>query len=247
MKPGRDHAGGGPSALAVIGKETDAIKRPRIRVNDQIRASEVRLIDQDGNQLGIVACDEALGKARQAGLDLVEVAPNAKPPVCKIVDHGKLLFDQRRRQRQQKKKQHLTVVKEVKMRLKIDKHDYETKVKRARKFLEQGDKVKFTILFRGREVTHQEIGRELCQRVQEDLADIAEVEGGVSRMGKVHSFMMARRKDWKPGEDDNGEGSEASAAENEAETGVPNEAETGDAANEAEPAAAAKGDAADGN
>lgn len=137
-------------------------------------------------------------QAKSADLDLVEVAPTAKPPVCKIVDYGKVLFDQRRRMKQQKKKQHRTVVKEVKIRLKIAKHDYETKLNNARRFLGQGDKVKFTILFRAREVTHQDIGRELSERILQDMSDMAELEGQVSRVGKIHTFLMSRRKDYRP-------------------------------------------------
>jgi len=148
--------------------------------------------------LGIKPLEEALRLAAEANLDLVEVAPMAKPPVCKIVDHGKVLFDQRQRMKSQKKKQHQMVIKEIKLRLKIDRHDYETKLKRARQFLEHGDKVKFTIMFRGREVAHQEIGRELATRIQEDIKEIGEVEGGIARMGKMHSFLVARRKDYKP-------------------------------------------------
>jgi translation initiation factor IF-3 len=158
----------------------------------------VRLITADGEQLGIKPIEEALRLAQESNLDLVEVAPMAKPPVCKIVDQGKVLFDARQRLKSQKKKQHIMVIKEIKVRLKIDKHDYETKLKRAVEFLEHGDKVKFTIMFRGREVAHLEIGRELVARIQEDLKLIGEIEGGVARMGKIHSFLVARRKDYKP-------------------------------------------------
>lgn len=147
--------------------------------------------------MGIRPLEEALRLAQEANLDLVEVAPNAKPPVCKIVDHGKVLFDQRRRMKAQKKKQHQSVVKEVKMKLKIDKHDYWTKLKRAMKFLKQGDKVKFSLMFRGREVTHQEIGRELTSRILEDMSVIGELEGMVSRSGRLHTFLVSRRKDYK--------------------------------------------------
>lgn len=173
-------------------------RQPLTRVNDQIRASQVRLVTSDGNQAGVVPLEEALRQAQVADLDLVEVAPMADPPVCKILDHGKVLFDQRRRQKLQKKKQHQSVVKEVKLKLKIDKHDYWTKLKRARKFLIQGDKVKFTILFRGREVTHQEIGRNLTSRILEDMSDMGELEGMVSRSGRMHTFMVSRRKDYHP-------------------------------------------------
>ena len=163
-----------------------------------IRVPEVRLIKADGEQVGIVPIEQALKMAGEASLDLVEVAPMAKPPVCKIIDQGKVLFDQRLRQRAQKKKQHVTEVKEIKMKLKIDKHDYETKIRLAKKFLEHSDKAKFSILFRGREITHQDIGRELSDRVLADMKEIGELEGQVSRTGRLHTFLVARRKDYKP-------------------------------------------------
>lgn len=170
-----------------------------------IRVPEVRLISADGEQLGIVSLEDALRKAQDLHLDLVEVAPMAKPPVCKIIDYGKVIFDSRQRKKAQKRKQRQMEIKEVKMKLKIDTHDYETKLRRAVKFLKDGDKVKFTIIFRGREVTHQEIGRALEDRIVEDLSQIAEVEGMMNRTGRFHSFLMARRKDYKldPGDETN--------------------------------------------
>lgn len=158
----------------------------------------MRLITADGEQVGIVPIEDALKRAQEANLDLVEVAPLAKPPVCKIIDYGKVVFDQRQKQKAQKKKQHQVAIKEIKMKLKIDKHDYETKIRQAIKFVEHGDKVKFTIVFRGREITHQELGRELSDRVLEDVKEIAELEGLVSRAGRLHSFLVMRRKDYKP-------------------------------------------------
>ena len=194
-------------------KEDATIKQPRIRVNEMIRVPEVRLITAEGEQLGIVPIEEALKRAKEATLDLVEVAPLAKPPVCKIIDYGKVLFDQRQKMKAQKKKQHQVAIKEIKLKLKIDKHDYETKVRQAIKFIEHGDKVKFTIVFRGREVTHQELGRELSDRVLEDVKGIAELEGLISRAGRLHSFLVMRRKDYKSKTDAKKSSAAAAAAE----------------------------------
>ncbi|CFX53703.1 Translation initiation factor 3 [Syntrophomonas zehnderi OL-4] len=146
------------------------------RVNEEIRVKEVRLVSEDGEQLGIVPIREALQIAQEKGVDLVEVAPSAKPPVCRLMDYGKFKFEQGKRDKEARKKQKVISIKEVKMRPNIEEHDFDVKTKNARKFLTAGDKVKFTIMFRGREITHPELGQKLCQKFAAELADISAVE-----------------------------------------------------------------------
>lgn len=148
----------------------------RARVNEAIRAANVRLIAADGSQLGIKTKDEALKIARDGGLDLVEVAPQADPPVCRIMDYGKYKYEQEQKAKRARKHQSSTVVKEIKMRPKIDNHDFEVKEKHVRRFLEHGARVKITIMFRGRELTHPEIGKELLSRLAEEVKDLGKVE-----------------------------------------------------------------------
>jgi len=145
-------------------------------VNDRIRAPEVLVIDATGEKRGVMPTEEALALAEEAGLDLVEVAPNASPPVCKILDYGKYKYQAQKRAAEARKKQKTIEVKEIKMRPTIDTHDYEVKMRNLRKFLAKGDKVKVTIRFRGRELAHTELGRELLNRVLEEAGDAAKVE-----------------------------------------------------------------------
>ena len=166
-----------------------------LRVNDRIRISPIRLIDEEGEQLGIVATDEARAMATDRGLDLVEVAPNARPPVCRLMDFGKFKYEQARKAREAKKKQHVIHVKEVKLRPKIETHDIEFKLRHARRFLEEGDKVKFTLMFRGREVTHPELGVRLLEHVKEELNDIANVESDISHEGRTMTMMMSAKRE----------------------------------------------------
>ncbi|MGI5880916.1 MAG: translation initiation factor IF-3 [Syntrophomonadaceae bacterium] len=146
------------------------------RVNEDIRAKEVRLVAEDGEQLGIVSIREALEIALQKGVDLVEVAPSAKPPVCRLMDFGKFKFEQSKREKDARKKQKIISIKEVKMRPNIDEHDFQVKAKNARKFLNAGDKVKVTIMFRGREITHPDLGEKLSLKLVGELADVSAVE-----------------------------------------------------------------------
>ena len=146
----------------------------RTRVNDRIRARQVRVIDEEGNQLGIMSPPDALREAEERGLDLVEVAPNATPPVCRILDYGKYKYQQSKRAKESKKHQHTITIKEVKYRPKIDDHDFEYKTNHAREFLQEGNKVKITIMFRGRELAHPEFGRELLARVVEATKDLCQ-------------------------------------------------------------------------
>lgn len=146
------------------------------RVNEKILASEVRVIGSDGKQLGILSIREALNAAEDAGSDLVEISPDANPPVCKIVDYGKLKYQEQKKKNEAKKKQKVIEVKEIKIRPSIEKHDYGVKMKALEKFIKEGNKVKFTIKFRGREMEHQHLGLQLLSKVQEDAKDFAITE-----------------------------------------------------------------------
>jgi len=148
----------------------------KTRINNEITAREVRLIGAEGDQKGITPLAEALSLASESELDLVEISPNAEPPVCKVMDYGKFLFEKSKAQKEQKKKQKQIQVKEVKFRPGTDIGDYQVKLRNLRRFLEGGDKAKVTIRFRGREMAHQEIGIELLKRIKVDLEDIALVE-----------------------------------------------------------------------
>ncbi|MDQ3878546.1 MAG: translation initiation factor IF-3 [Actinomycetota bacterium] len=147
-----------------------------LRVNDRIRSPQVRVVGADGEQVGIVDLSKALAMAQELDLDLVEVAGQADPPVCRIMDYSKFKYEQDMRQKAARKKQSLIIVKEIKMRPKIDRHDYETKKGHVVRFLKEGAKVKTTIMFRGREMTHTELGRKLLDRLAEDVSEIAKVE-----------------------------------------------------------------------
>jgi translation initiation factor IF-3 len=146
-------------------------RAPQVRVNERIRTREVRVIDEEGQQLGIMTPQQAIDLARQRGYDLVEVAPQAVPPVCRIIDFGKYLYEQKKRAHEAKKKQAVIEVKEIKFRPMTDDHDYNFKMKHAREILEDGNKVKATVRFRGREITHKELGFQLLERLEKDLAD----------------------------------------------------------------------------
>ena len=146
------------------------------RVNERIIADEIRLVGDDGEMIGVVSVEEGIKKAEEAGLDLVEVSPNAKPPVCKILDYGKYKYEEQKKASEARKKQKTVDVKEVKIRPGIEEHDYQVKMRNARKFLENGDKVKVTMRFRGREMAHQNIGFDLLKRMIEELADVGKVD-----------------------------------------------------------------------
>jgi translation initiation factor IF-3 len=146
------------------------------RINNAIRSEKIRLVGADGEMIGVVTVPEGLRVAREAGLDLVEVSPNAAPPVCKVLDYGKYKYEQQKKAAEARKKQKVVVIKEVKLRPGIDKHDLETKMKAVHKFLEEGDKVKLTLRFRGREMSHQDIGMKLLEKVREDLGATVKVE-----------------------------------------------------------------------
>jgi len=161
------------------------------RVNRRIRIPQVRVITDDGTQVGIMPTSEALRMAEEKGLDLVEVSPKARPPVCKIMDYGKYMYQMNKRAKEAKKHQHVTVVKEIKMRPKIEPHDYNFKKRHAIEFLADGDKVKCTVIFRGRELAHKELGRKLMERLIEDLEDEANVEVPIRSEGRTMMMVLA--------------------------------------------------------
>ena len=163
-----------------------------LRINEEIRSAEVRLVsDNEDEQLGIMSARDALRMAHERELDLVEIAPNGKPPVCKLMDYGKYRFDQLKRDKEAKKNQRIVSLKEVKLRINIEEHDFEVKAKNAQKFLAGKDKVKVTIMFRGREITHPEQGIELCRRMAERLADVASVEKAAMVVGRNMTMILA--------------------------------------------------------
>ncbi|MFD1018989.1 translation initiation factor IF-3 [Thalassobacillus hwangdonensis] len=162
-----------------------------MNVNEKIRAREVRLIDSNGDQLGVKTRQEALDIAANANLDLVLVAPNAKPPVCRIMDYGKYRFEQQKKDKEARKKQTTIKVKEVRLSPGIEEHDFNTKLRNARKFLEKGDKVKASVRFRGRAITHKDLGRKVLERMAEECKDIATVETKPKMEGRSMFLMMA--------------------------------------------------------
>ena len=169
-----------------------AIARP-LRINDQIRIRSVRVIDDNGEQLGIMATEDALARARGAGLDLIEVSPNAQPPVCKIADYGRLKYEQSKKDKDARKKQRHFELKEVKLRPKIETHDYETKARMAERLLIDGSKIKVTIMFRGREITYTAFGRRLLDRMAEDMSPLAILEREAKLEGKNMFMILAPR------------------------------------------------------
>lgn len=166
-------------------------RQPRTRANRQIRVPEVRVIDDDGEQLGVMPTHEALAKAQDLGLDLVEVSPTARPPVCRIMDFGRYKYELSKKQKQSKKKQHQTQVKEVKLRPKTEEHDFQFKKRHAEEFLKKHHKVKFTLLFRGREMEHRERGREMLNRMIEELKHVGTVERPPIFEGRIMVMYIA--------------------------------------------------------
>lgn len=164
------------------------------RANRDIRGvREVQLIDDTGANRGIVAFFDALEMAEEAGLDLVEIVPNATPPVCKILDYGKFRFLEQKKAAEARKKQKVVEIKEIKLRPGIDNHDYETKMKAVRRFFEEGDKVKITLRFRGREMAHQDLGMKLLERVRTEMAEVSKVEAEPMLEGRQMTMIMAPR------------------------------------------------------
>jgi translation initiation factor IF-3 len=166
-----------------------------LRVNDRIRVPRVRVVAPDGAQVGILETSQALALAQEQDLDLVEIAPQADPPVCRIMDYGKYKYDQAVRQKEARKKQNLIVVKEMKMRPKISEHDYTTKKGHVERFLRQGAKVKVTIMFRGREMAHTELGRRHLDRLASDLAELAKIDVEPKVDGRNMTMVLSPHKD----------------------------------------------------
>ena len=159
-------------------------------MNEKIRSTEIRLIGAEGENVGVVTPARAMAMAEEVGLDLVEISPNANPPVCKIMDFGKFKYEQQKRESEARKKQKTIEVKEVKFRPNTDVHDYEVKMRNVVKFLENGDKVKVTLRFRGREMAHQNLGRDLLERVAEDVKELGKVENMPKREGRQMVMMI---------------------------------------------------------
>lgn len=169
----------------------DISKNDKTLINEKIRAKEVRLIDVNGEQLGVKSRNEALDIAANAELDLVMVAPNAKPPVCRIMDYGKYHFEQQKKEKEARKKQTTIKIKEVRLSPGIEDHDFNTKLRNARKFLSKGDKVKASIRFRGRAITHKELGQKVLDRMADECKDVAQVETKPKMEGRNMFMMLA--------------------------------------------------------
>lgn len=168
-----------------------------MRINREIRAPKVRVISSTGEQVGIMTPRDAIKKAEDEGLDLVEIAPNATPPVCKIIDYGKFRYDQTKREKESKKASHQIKVKEVKVKPNINEHDLQTKMRHAKDFLEKGNKVKVTCMFRGREMAHKDIGERLIRKIVEDLNEVAVCETPMKMFGRFLTVVLAPHKNKK--------------------------------------------------
>ncbi|MFO0624453.1 MAG: translation initiation factor IF-3 [Polyangiales bacterium] len=180
-------------------------RQPQVRVNYRIRVPEVRVIAADGTQLGIMTSQDAIRMAQEQTLDLVEVNPKADPPVCKIMDFGKYKYEEKKRANEARKKQNVVEIKEVKVRPKTDEHDLDTKIRHIKRFLEEGNKAKITVRFRGREITHPEKGREVLDDIVKALEGLINIEGNPALEGKAMTMLIApkpntvKRKDPVPG------------------------------------------------
>lgn len=163
-------------------------------INEQIKDPEVRVIGEDGQQLGVMSSSEALRLADEAGVDLVKIAPNAQPPVCRIVDYGKFKYEQTRKEKEAKKKQHVTEIKEIRLSPNIDTNDLNTKINAARKFLSKGDRVKVTLRFRGREMAHMQASKHILDDFAESLADCAIVDKAAKVEGRNMTMFLAEKK-----------------------------------------------------
>ncbi len=171
-----------------------AIDNKQTRLNEEITASEVRLIGSDGQQIGIVPLQEALTAAEESELDLVEIVPTAKPPVCRVMDYGKFLFDENKKKHAAKKKQKQIQIKEVKFRPGTDEGDYQIKMRNVTRFLDHGDKVKITLRFRGREMAHQELGSQMLKRIENELSELSTVEQFPKMEGRQMVMVLAPKK-----------------------------------------------------
>ncbi|NYT85888.1 translation initiation factor IF-3 [Pollutimonas harenae] len=182
-----------PDFLLILGVLDIATDKAH-RINGEIRIPEVRLIGVDGEQLGVVKTSEALQLSEQHEVDLVEIAPNASPPVCRLMDYGKFKYQEQKRQQEARAKQKVIQVKEVKFRPGTDEGDYQVKLRNLRRFIEEGDKAKVTLRFRGREMAHQELGMRVLERVRDDLAELCQVEAMPKLEGRQMVMVLAPRK-----------------------------------------------------
>ena len=180
--------------LSVFLQEASISTGRPIRINERIRIPEIRLIDETGNHVGVLRTRDALEIARERGLDLVEVQPNAVPPVCRLMDYGKFRYEESRRERESRKRQKTAEVKEIRLSPKIDEHDLDTKGRQAMRFLESGDKVKLTVRFRGREMAHQDIGKNILDRLAENLGPVASVDQVPHIEGRTMVMLLSPAK-----------------------------------------------------
>jgi translation initiation factor IF-3 len=188
QKQGQNRGGVG---IVLKGKTSRSKKTDRININEEIRAREVRVIDPEGNQVGILPIRKALESATEHGLDLVEISPNADPPVCKIMDYGRYKYEQTKKRQEAKKKQTTSQLKEIKVRPKTGEHDLQTKIGHIKKFLGKKDKVKVTVMFRGREITLSSLGNELLGRIAEETAELAVVEQSPKFEGRTLVMVLS--------------------------------------------------------
>lgn len=179
-----------PRIRNLPGKEKE--KEPRI--NRQITSERIRLVDEEGEMVGVVPVADGIKRAQEAGLDLVEISPNAEPPVCKILDYGKFKYTQQKKAHEARRKQKVVTIKEIKLRPNIDKHDLEVKMRAVHKFLDEGDKVKLTLRFRGREMSHQELGKKLLDSIREELGDLVKIEHEPRLEGRQMIMIVAPAK-----------------------------------------------------
>ena len=175
--------------MAIPQRDSRGTSNRDARTNRRIKAREVRVIGPEGEQLGVLPVEQALARAQELGMDLVEVSPTAKPPVCKIMDYGKFKYLEKKKQNEAKKKQVVVLLKEVKFRPRTEEHDYETKLKKIREFLGEANKAKITVMFRGREMSHRELGQKVLERIMNDIKDVAVIES-VPRMEGRLLFMI---------------------------------------------------------
>ncbi|MBC8385815.1 MAG: translation initiation factor IF-3 [Candidatus Cloacimonetes bacterium] len=177
------------------GKAKTKPSPPKERINRQITSSSVRLISAEGSQLGVVTIGEALSKASNAGLDLVEISPKANPPVCRIMDFGQYYYQKERNMREARKKQHIVQIKEIKYGPNTEEHDYKFKLHNAQKFLLQHNKVKFTVRFKGRQLAHKDIGFRLLEKIKQEIKDIVDIDSDAKSEGRTISMIVSPKKE----------------------------------------------------
>lgn len=184
-----------PSSSFQRGVKTDSA--PKVRINNDIRAKEIRVIDSEGGMLGIMPVRDAVRLAEEKTLDLIEIAPKAKPPVCKIMDYGKFVYEVQKKEKHQRKQQQQQQMKEIRFKPHIQEHDFNFKTRHARGFIEDGNKVKATVMFRGREMAHKDFGKDVIERFVEALSDIAKMDSPIKTEGRFISVVMAPGKQTK--------------------------------------------------